>query len=119
MLNLDTHMLLHAWTGDLTRTEAKLLKQSEWGISAIVLWELHKLAQLGRITLNLDAPDVVSALHRMTIWPLTNDIARKSAQLDFRDPADELIAATSIVHGVALVTRDKRIRSSSLVPLAK
>ena len=33
-----------------------------WGVSAIVLWELAKLAQLGRITLDLDDPDVGSAL---------------------------------------------------------
>jgi predicted nucleic acid-binding protein len=43
-----------------------------------------------------------------------------STQLDFSaDPADELIAATSIVHDVPLVTRDRRIRSSRRVPLAK
>jgi predicted nucleic acid-binding protein len=36
-----------------------------------------------------------------------------------RDPADELIAATSIVHRLPLVTRDKKIRKSKLVPLAR
>jgi PIN domain nuclease of toxin-antitoxin system len=36
--------------------------------------------------------------------------------LDFRsDPADELIAATSLTHNVPLVTRDARIRSSKLI----
>ncbi len=40
--------------------------------------------------------------------------------LDFKsDPADELIAATSIVRSVPLVTRDKRMRRSRIVPLAK
>jgi PIN domain nuclease of toxin-antitoxin system len=39
--------------------------------------------------------------------------------LDFRgDPADEIIAATSVVHHVSLVTRDRQIRRSKLVPLA-
>jgi predicted nucleic acid-binding protein len=33
-------------------------------------------------------------------------------------PADELIAATSVVHRVPLVTRDRQIRRSKLVPLA-
>ncbi len=43
---------------------------------------------------------------------------RASIRLDFRgDPADEIIAATSLVHGVHLLTRDTRIRASKIVPL--
>jgi PIN domain nuclease of toxin-antitoxin system len=39
--------------------------------------------------------------------------------LDFQsDPADELIAATSVVHKVPLLTRDRRILSSNVVPFA-
>jgi PIN domain nuclease of toxin-antitoxin system len=34
------------------------------------------------------------------------------------DPADELIGATSVVHQVPLVTRDRGLRGSKLVPLA-
>ena len=42
-----------------------------------------------------------------------------STRLDFVGvPADELIAATSIVHEVPLLTRDGRIRRSRLTPLA-
>jgi PIN domain nuclease of toxin-antitoxin system len=52
-------------------------------------------------------------------WPITLDICRAMGQLDFRsDPADELIASTSIVHHLPLVTRDGRIRNSKIVPLA-
>lgn len=40
-------------------------------------------------------------------------------QLDFSsDPADELIAATSIAHNVPLLTRDTRMLKSQVVPLA-
>jgi len=47
------------------------------------------------------------------------EVCRTSCELDFRgDPADELIAATSVVHQVPLVTRDRKIRASRLVPLA-
>ena len=35
-----------------------------------------------------------------------------------RDPANELIAATSVVHNVPLATRDRRIRRSKVVPIA-
>ena len=120
MLNLDTHVLIHALGGDLRPGERDLLARNTWGVAAIVLWEIAKLAQLGRITLDLDEPDLASALASIHVWPLDLAVARASAQMDFRgDPADELIAATSIVHGVPLLTRDRRIRHSKLVPLAR
>ena len=54
MLNLDTHILLHAMTGEVTAREGRILRTARWGISAIVLWELAKLAELRRIELDLD-----------------------------------------------------------------
>jgi PIN domain nuclease of toxin-antitoxin system len=119
MLNLDTHILLHAVAGKLTGREDRLLRIDRWSISAIVLWEIAKLAQLGRIEVDLQHPEVVRVLSGLYIWPISVKVAQVSAQLDVRvDPADELIAATSIVHGLPLVTRDRQIRASSLVPLA-
>ena len=120
MLNLDTHVLVHALHGDVRPTERALLAASPWGIAAIVLWELAKLVQLGRIQLDMDDPEVESALSCIHVWPLDLAIARASTRLDFRgDPADEIIAATSLVHGVPLLTRDRRIRRSKIVPLAR
>ena len=49
MLNLDTHVLLYAVTGALRPRERRLLGADRWSVSAIVLWEIAKLAQLGRI----------------------------------------------------------------------
>ncbi|MEO6079106.1 MAG: PIN domain-containing protein [Steroidobacteraceae bacterium] len=119
MLNLDTHILLHAVAGELTAREAKRLAAEPWGISAIVLWEIAKLAQLKRITVDLTDPAVTRVLSAVHVWPITVDIARVSTALDVRvDPADELIAATSIVQRIALVTRDKKLRGSRLIPLA-
>ena len=117
MLNLDTHVLLHAVAGRLSTRETTLLRSDQWSISAIVLWEIAKLAQLGRIDVDLDDADVVRALSRIHVWPLTSEIARASTRLDFRsDPADELISATSVVHNVLLVTRDRVLRGSRLIP---
>lgn len=119
MLNLDTHILIHALRGDIKPRERELLAGDSWSIAAIVLWELAKLAQLGRLTIDLDDPDVKVALSRLHVWPLDLEIARASTCLDFRgDPADELIAATSVVHRIPLLTRDRRIRRSKLVPFA-
>jgi len=120
MLNLDTHILVHALQGTLRKNESNLLAQHSWSISAIVLWELAKLAQLKRITINLRSPDFTRALSRVHVWPLDLAICNKIADLDFRsDPADEIIAATSVVHNIPLLTRDSIIRKSKLVPLAK
>jgi PIN domain nuclease of toxin-antitoxin system len=50
---------------------------------------------------------------------LTLDICRSIKSLDFdSDPADEIIAATSLVHRVPLMTRDRKMRRSKLVPIA-
>jgi PIN domain nuclease of toxin-antitoxin system len=119
MLNLDTHILLYALTDDLTPRERTLLSNDTWSISAIVLWEIAKLSELGRIEIALDHPEVARTLARIQTWPLTLDICRAIKALDFdSDPADEIIAATSIVHRLPLMTRDRRIRRSKRISFA-
>ena len=119
MLNLDTHILIHALDGRLAIREQALLATNRWGISAIVLWELTKLRQLNRIAIDISDPDFAPVLARLVVWPLDLAVCRQIPELDFRgDPADEIIAATGIVHNVPLLTRDRRIRASKLVPLA-
>ena len=119
MLNLDTHILIDALRGELPAREKTLLSRHRWSISAIVLWELAKLAQLGRIDIDMESPELARSLAAVHIWPIDLRVCRRIARLDFRsDPADEIIAATSLVHNVPLLTRDRRIRGSSIVPLA-
>jgi PIN domain nuclease of toxin-antitoxin system len=119
MLNLDTHILIHSMTGEVTAREGRILRTARWGISAIVLWELAKLAQLGRIEIDLDDPELDRFLVNVHVWPLTLEIVRALRRLDFRgDPADEIIAATSLVHRAPLVTRDRRLLRSKIVPQA-
>ena len=119
MLNLDTHILVLAVGGGLWPAEQILLARNRWSVSAIVLWELAKLVQRGRVDIDLDDHDVVRALNRVHVWPIDLAVARASTRLDFdSDPADELIAATSVVHNVPLLTRDRVIRGSKVVPLA-
>ena len=119
MLNLDTHVFLYAVAGTLRPAEERLLRGERWSVSAIVHWEIAKLAQLGRIELDLDDPQVVRLLARVHVWPLTREIARASTRLDIRsDPADEIIGATSVVHNVPLVSRDRALRRSRVIPHA-
>ena len=120
MLNLDTHILVFALSDALRPDEEALLTRNRWSISAIVLWELAKLVQLGRIAMDLDDGDVVRALNRLHVWPIDLETAHTSTRLDFEgDSADRLIAATSIVHDVPLLTRDRVIRRSKMVPFVE
>ena len=119
LLNIDTHILIFAIHGELAQPERSLLAKSRWSVSSIVFWELAKLVQLGRLEMDLDDREVVRTLSRLHVWPIDLAIARASTGLDFRcDPADELIAATSVVHNVPLLTRDHVMRNSKVVPLA-
>ena len=118
-LNLDTHVFLDAILGNLKSHERSLLKRHRWGISSIVLWEIEKLSQKKHITLTLDSPDLMKVLEEVRVWELSREICLALRRLDFKsDPADELIAATSVVHHAPLLTRDKRILSSRIVPFA-
>ena len=120
MLNLDTHILIDALQGRLTARERRLLDLTPWSISAIVLWEIAKLSERGRITVDLDSMEWADVFTRVRVWPLDLAVARMSAILDFQsDPADEIIGATSLVHGIPLLTRDRRILASKMVPLAR
>lgn len=119
MLNLDTHVLVHALAGSLRAREAALLRAERWSISAIVLWEIAMLAELGRIEVDLDDPELTRVLSRIHVWPLDLEVCRAIRSLDVRgDPADDLIAATSLVHRLPLVTRDRRLRRSKVLTLA-
>lgn len=119
MLNLDTHILLYALKGDLTPKERSALSKQAWSISAIVLWEIVKLVQLKKIKLDLSDAELIRTLRKIHTWPLDWEICRCVTKLDFKgDPADEIIAATSLVHGIPLMTRDRRIKKSKLLSFA-
>jgi PIN domain nuclease of toxin-antitoxin system len=74
---------------------------------------------LDRIEIDFDHPELARTLARIQTWPLTLDICRSIKSLDFdTDPGDEIIAATSLVHRVPLLTRDRKMRRSKPVPIA-
>lgn len=120
MLNLDTHILLCSLRGDLKAKERKLLKAHTWSVSGIVLWELTKLVQLQRVQIDLDDKDFKRDMARIHIWPIDWEVCRAIRRLDFKsDPADEIIAATSIAHQIPLLTRDQKLLQSKITPLAR
>lgn len=117
MLNLDTHMLVAVLVDDLRPRERRLVRREPLAISDVVLWELAKLIQLGRLVLDMESPEFRACLRQLTIIPISVEIAWQSTHLDFSsDPADEIIAATSVVEGIPLLTRDRTILKSRMVP---
>jgi len=120
MLNLDTHIVIYLLAGELNAKENQIVGSGPWGISAIVLWEIAKLVELKRIEIEFASSDFADLLQRFHVWPIDYPLCLTLRQLDFKsDPADELIAATSLLYQVPLLTRDRKIRRSRVVPLAK
>jgi PIN domain nuclease of toxin-antitoxin system len=117
MLNLDTHVLVSLLVGDLSDRELRLIQGEQLIISDIVLWELAKMIQLGRLEMDLESPEFQTCLQNLTVVPITLEIAHRSTHLDFSsDPADEIIAATSIIEDIPLLTRDRKILKSRVIP---
>lgn len=119
MLNLDTHILIYFVTRELNDQEYRCMAEQQLAISDIVLWELAMLAKANRLKMNLNDTEFQYFFRTVTVIPITLEITRTSTQLDFSsDPADEIIAATSVVEKIPLLTRDRKIRGSRIVPLA-
>ena len=125
MILLDTYTLVWAVAESkrLSKPAAaairKGLTEDGLAIAAITLWELALLLSRGRI----QAYGTVDASIRLLtegiiVKPITPEIAALATQFppDFpQDPADRLIAATARSQGLALVTRDEKLRMSPLL----
>lgn len=86
----------------------------------MVFWEIAKLTEKRRLEIDLHHPELLRLLSHVRVWPIDRDLCLTLGKLDFKsDPADELIAASSVLYNIPLVTRDKTILKSKVVPLAK
>ncbi len=85
------------------------------GLSAISVWELARKVSLGKLKLSEPLSQWVNraaSLPFIEIVPLTPEIAIESNQLpgDFhKDPADQIITATTRLRRVTLLTADQRL----------
>jgi PIN domain nuclease of toxin-antitoxin system len=60
-----------------------------------------------------------TALMSLREAPLTHEIAlaTRGIRLPHNDPADRLLAATALIHGLTLVTADRNLGSSKQIPI--
>lgn len=114
---LDTHVL-YWWS-----TESKQLSQEavrtltsadELAVSSMTWYELAWLATHERITVATPVLTWLNTLaRRVRTLGVTPAIAHTATSLPSTfpsDPADRLIYATAIEHGLSLVTNDRRLR---------
>ena len=95
------------------RAEA-IARESGNVLSCITLWEAACLQHLGRIKLSMAIEDWLDAVaDRLQILPITPRIAAAAYELGpfHGDPADRIIAATGLVYGLRIITRDRKLRN--------
>jgi PIN domain nuclease of toxin-antitoxin system len=122
---LDTHIVVHAANDNLEPARKSLLESpsADLFVSAVTLWELTKLVELGHLVL----PDGfdrfmrdLCAHPRYTIAQYDADLMialLRTAGKMHKDPADQIIVATAIRLDAALMTNDLRIRRSGLTKI--
>lgn len=133
MILLDTHILIRlliapetlspkAKKAILAVRKSTVSKSAPLAISAISLWEIAWLAENKRIDIDVSVDSFVKkCASYVQVLPITGEIAVRSVQFPKsypNDPQDRIIGATALVEGIPLLTNDKRIVKSGLVPLA-
>lgn len=114
---LDTHVA-HWWSAEPQRVSAparKALEEAdELVVSAISWYELAWLAKHERITVTIPIRSwlqgLAAQLRTIGVTPAIADTAVALPSSFPGDPADRLIYATAIEHGLGLVTKDGDIR---------
>ena len=123
---LDTHVWIQRVLGEpLPKLVENTLEEhaDTLAISDVSLWEAAKLVEFGKVRFDVPLPGFfASALSPgLTVVPITPAIASTVATLEasgfHKDPADQIIVATALVHGLRLISNDTRIRQWNRVPM--
>ena len=89
-------------------------------ISDMTLWEVGTLASRGRIRLGISLESFLQEVEgRFVVLPITSRSCARAMAFPAsypKDPADRIIAATALVEGLSLITADREIRRSRVVP---
>jgi len=127
MIVVDTHIILwNALKPEMLSRKAKKAISAANNSDGIIfcdisLWEIALLMHKGRLSIDVEYLEfikLVSESNNYVYRGITPEIARLSAKLfsdNNKDPADRIIAATSIIENAKLVTADKKLRQSRKV----
>ncbi len=127
MIVVDTHIILwNALKPEMLSRKAKKAISAANNLDGIIfcdisLWEIAMLMHKGRLSIDVEYLEfikLVSESNNYVYRGITPEIARLSAKLfsdNNKDPADRIIAATSIIENAKLVTADKTLRKSRKV----
>ncbi len=127
MLLLDTHVVI--WLAlephQISKRATTALREARLtagglAISSMTLWEIAMLHAKQRIDLRIPLDtflERVEAVYR--VFTLSRQIAQSGVKFSAvypADPADRQIGGTALIHGLTLVTADRRIHASHEVP---
>ena len=111
--------MVHWWSAEparISRAATKALDEAEeLAVAAITWFELAWLAKHERIVVAIPLRSWLERLAaQVRTLPLTPAVADTAVSLPSSfpgDPADRLIYATAIEHGLRLVTKDRKLRN--------
>ena len=123
MITLDTCSLvwLSLSPGRLSKNANKAIKNNSLIMSDISLWEIAMLTKSGRLIIDTSYSEYIELLlssFGIQVNPITPEIAKMSVEFDDNvnhDPADRIIAATSLVEDAPLVTADKNLIKTKII----
>ena len=126
MILADTHVVL--WLAleprQISPVAAKALAEARLtgrgvAIADITIWEIAQMTRKGRVDLQTPLASFLRSVESAyRVLRVTGEIATRGVGFGDsypRDPADRLIGATAVVHGLRLVTKDEPIRKSGEV----
>lgn len=114
---LDTHVV-HWWSAEPERVSATAREAldgaDELAVAAVSWYELAWLARHERIVVSVPLRAWLRGLAgQLRTLPVTPEIAEAAVSLPASfpgDPADRLIYATAVEHGIELVSKDRAMR---------
>lgn len=127
MILMDTCAIIWDALGDgqLTPTALNAIQKAEEQNALIIcdisIWEISMLLKKRRIEMETTAANFMNLFlqsRNISVVPISPEIAELSVNLGSEinnDPADRIIAATSIIHNAQLITADKNLIESELV----